>query len=89
MVGYSPFGQGRLPESPALDSLAEARHATPAQVILAFLTRDAGVFTIPKSSGMERPRQNVQAMNLKVSEEDVRKVEKAFPARRRSGLPML
>src|SRR5690349_24247723 len=40
VVAYSPFGNNRMPAAPELDEVARAHGATPAQVALAFLTRD-------------------------------------------------
>src|SRR3954468_15823831 len=50
VVAYSPFGSGHFPESKVLDEVAAAHGATPRQVALAFLTRKAPVFAIPKSA---------------------------------------
>src|SRR5262245_51507564 len=55
LVGYSPFGSGRFPKANtpggrALAEIAARTGATPRQLALAFLTRDEGVVTIPKSA---------------------------------------
>src|SRR5262249_38972342 len=54
VVGYSPFGHGNFPRSNTaggriLAEIAAAHHATPRQVALRFLTRQAPLFTIPKA----------------------------------------
>jgi diketogulonate reductase-like aldo/keto reductase len=89
VVAYSPFGQGRLPDDPGLADVAAARGATPAQAALAFLTRDPGVIAIPKSSDAGRTAENVQAARLRLSEDEVRRIDRAFPARRRRFLPTI
>src|SRR3954471_7364659 len=51
VVAYSPFNQGRLPaKSAVLEEIARRHGKTTRQVILNFLTRDPGVFTIPKTT---------------------------------------
>jgi diketogulonate reductase-like aldo/keto reductase len=94
VVGYSPFGSGSFPapSTPggrALDEIARARGATPRQVALAFLVREPGVFTIPKASREEHVVENAAAGDLVLSEEEVRRLDRAFPrARGGRGLPM-
>jgi diketogulonate reductase-like aldo/keto reductase len=49
-------------------------------VALNFLTRQPGLFTIPKSSNPEHTRENAAAAGWCLSEEEVRAIDKAFPA---------
>jgi diketogulonate reductase-like aldo/keto reductase len=57
-----------------------ARHgATPRQVALAFLTRKAPLFTIPKSSSVAHTNENVGALSLHLSPEDIAAIDAAFP----------
>jgi diketogulonate reductase-like aldo/keto reductase len=84
VVAYSPFGSGRFPApaTPGGRVLAEiaARHkATPRQVALAFLLRIDNVFVIPKASTLEHVRDNAGAADLRLSAEDVGRIEAAFP----------
>jgi diketogulonate reductase-like aldo/keto reductase len=94
LVGYTPFGTGQgLPRGNGGKLLAEvaARHgATPRQVILAFLTRRPSLFAIPKASQRAHTDENAGALALKLSPEDERAIDAAFPlGRRRSGVAML
>jgi len=89
VFAYSPLGNGRLPQSPVLKSIAESRGATTAQVILSWLTRDPLVFAIPKSVNPDRCAENVRAMGVELSDEEVRQLDRAFPARPRKSLPTL
>jgi diketogulonate reductase-like aldo/keto reductase len=96
LCGYSPFGTGTFP-GPAtpggrtLAAVAE-RHGpgiTPRQVALAFLTRKAPLFTIPKAARREHVEENAGALNLTLSESDVRQIDETFPLKRHPGhLPM-
>lgn len=89
VVAYSPLGQGRLPSSRVLKEVARARNATPRQVLLCFLVRNPSVFVIPKSSNVDHVVENVEAGRLELTEEDIRIIDMALPARKRRSLPML
>lgn len=85
VVGYSPFGHDQFPSprSAAGRVLAEIgkRHGrTPRQVTLNFLTRDADVFTIPKSGSAEHVRENSGGAGWKLTAQDIAEIDRAFPA---------
>jgi diketogulonate reductase-like aldo/keto reductase len=85
VVGYSPFAHGRFPRptSPGGQVLAKvaARHgATPRQVALAFLTRAAPLFTIPKASTAAHAEENAGALALHLEPDDLTAIDAAFPA---------
>jgi len=84
VVAYSPLGEGRIPKSPILDSVAQSHGATPAQVCLAFLTRDPAVFAIPKASDLRHVRENVRSMRLSLAEDEIRRIDATFPIRKKS-----
>ena len=94
VVGYSPFGSGEFPQPQSrggkvLGEIARAHGATPHQVALAFLIRDPHVFTIPKSARVERVRENTSAAGLRLTPEEVARLEEAFPLRRGRPLPTI
>lgn len=91
LVGYSPLGQGDFPaSSPVLKSVASGRGITPYQVALAFITRRAGVFTIPKAARLEHVEQNAAAADIRLSTQEIEMIDQAFPAEPQSGrLPVL
>ncbi len=95
VVAYSPFGSGRFPaaNSPggrALAEIAIARHVTPRQVALAFLTRDPMVFAIPKAAGGAHVRDNAGAGDLALTPDEIARIDRAFPlGRRPRQLPMI
>ncbi|MEO8593144.1 MAG: aldo/keto reductase [Candidatus Solibacter sp.] len=85
VVAYTPFGQGKFPrpDSKGGKVLADiaARHGkTVRQVILNFLTRLEGVFTIPKASRAEHTKENAGAMEWNLMAEDMAAIDAAFPA---------
>ena len=95
MVGYSPFGSGEFPGprtrgGRALAEIAAARNATARQVALSFLTRLPGTFAIPKTGDPEHAAENAAAGDLRLTPDEVARIDAAFPrGPRRRGLPML
>jgi len=91
LVGYSPFGQGAFRSHPILETVARRHGATPRQVALAFLVRQPGTFTIPKAGRVAHVEENVRAGELRLSDDDIRAIDAAFPLPRprRGHLPVL
>ena len=95
VTAYSPFGHGRFPGPDTnggrvLQQIAEAHNATPRQVALRFLLRSASLFTIPKASNPEHVAENAGAGYLHLSEEEIARIDHAFPrGPRPRELPML
>jgi diketogulonate reductase-like aldo/keto reductase len=83
LVGYSPFGQGRWIRSKRglalLDDVAARLGKTPRQVALAFLTRDASTFAIPKAEHVEYVRDNAGGA-FDLPREAIARLDEAFPA---------
>jgi diketogulonate reductase-like aldo/keto reductase len=95
VVAYSPFGHDDFPSPRSrpgeiLQTIAEAHGASPRQVALAFLTRDANLFTIPKASTAEHAADNAAAGKLVLSDSEIAALDVAFPrGPKPRGLPML
>lgn len=90
VMAYSPIEQGRLVHHPELIRIAKAYQATPAQVALAFILERDGVVAIPKSSNIRRVRENRDAVDLDISDEDWAALDAAFPPpARKTALDML
>ncbi len=84
VVGYSPFGQGDFPsptskQGKALQTIADRHGKTPHQVALNFLTRRESLFAIPKASTIEHVRENVAGTGWKLTEDDLKLIDNAFP----------
>lgn len=84
VVGYSPFGSGDFPdastrEGRVLQEIAAANDATPRQVALSFLLRSPSMFAIPKASKPAHVTDNAKAAGLRLSEEDIARIDEAFP----------
>lgn len=87
LMAYCPLAQGGqlrrgLWESPVIQKLAAEHNATPAQILLAFLLTRPGVLPIPCSSSPEHTLENGSALRLRLSPEELRQLEDAFPAPR-------
>ncbi len=84
VVAYSPFGHGQFPSTRTpggrlLKEIADAHNATPRQVALRFLVRHRNVFAIAKASNPEHTAENAGAGNLRLSEEEIARIDQAFP----------
>ncbi len=94
VVAYTPFGRGNFPRPACrpggvLDRIARKHDAPPRAVILAFLTREPNVFTIPKASSIEHVEENARAGDLQLDAEDVAAIDAAFPVGPDGPLAML
>ena len=94
IVAYSPLGSGRFiaPGSPGgrvLAKVAAAHDASPQQIALAFLIAQGGVFAIPKAAREAHAVENAAAAAIELGADELRAIDRAFPARARRGLPML
>ena len=79
IMAYSPIEQGALAAHPDLIHIAKAYQATPAQLALAFLIRKGNVIAIPKTSSVDRAKENRDAAALQVTDEDWAALDAAFP----------
>src|SRR5262249_14681052 len=87
VVGYTSFGSWPRRGSDgmqALEAVASRHGATPHQVTLAFLTRQANAFAIPKTSDELHVRANAAAGDLTLSTSDIAEIDAAFPAPKRA-----
>lgn len=95
VTAYSPFGHDDFPESGSaqgrlLAEIAAAYGATPRQVALAFLTRRASVFAIPKAGRTAHVEENAGAPGLVLKAEEIARIDAAFPlGRKPHALPMI
>ncbi len=89
-MAYSPIGQGRLPKSPALAAVAKRHNATPFQIALAWVLRDPLVFAIPKAGDAKHLDENLRALDLELTPDDLALIDEDFPPPiRKTALAML
>jgi len=79
LMAYSPLDQGGLLRKPPLKKLADEVGCTPAQLALAWLLAQPGVVTIPKSASRERVKENLGALDVKLSPKVLADLDRAFP----------
>ena len=78
-MAYSPIEQGRLLGHPALLRVARRHDATPAQVALAWVLRLDWVSAIPRAVTPEHVRENVAALDVRLTPADLAELDSAFP----------
>lgn len=86
VVAYSPVGARNFRSSKALDEIAAARGAAPRQIALSFLIRNRSVFAIPKSSDVTHVEQNAAAAEIRLTDDEVRRIDAAHPRKPWRGL---
>jgi len=79
VMAYSPIEQARLVRHRGLADFARRHGATPAQAALAWLLAKDGVIVIPKTSRVERLKENLGAMELRLSKEQLAELDLLFP----------
>jgi len=70
LVAYCPLAQGRVASDAALATIGNKHHASAAQVALKWLLDQDGVAAIPKASRAESQQANLDALKVKLDDED-------------------
>ena len=91
IMAYSPVGHGgKLLRNAVLKKIAQSHDATPAQVALAWVLRQAEVIAIPKASNEAHVRDNAGSLKIKLTKEDLDNLDREFPPpESKKSLPML
>ncbi|GGL57872.1 2,5-diketo-D-gluconate reductase B [Wenxinia marina] len=71
---YQPIAKGRLGSDPVMKEIADAHDATPEQIALAF-EMSRGYAAIPTSGKAERIRSNFGALDIRLTEGDINRIE--------------
>jgi 2,5-diketo-D-gluconate reductase B len=82
LTAYRPLVKGGALEDPVIREVAAAHGATPAQVTLAWLIGQERVSAVPKTSSLERRRENLGALELELTGEERARID-ALPKDRR------
>ncbi|MFD0987999.1 aldo/keto reductase [Methyloligella solikamskensis] len=82
IMAYSPLGtgSGHILDNPVLAEVADRHGVTPAAVAIAWTMRNGETISIPESGTLEHIREDAAALGLKLSEEDLADLDRAFPA---------
>jgi 2,5-diketo-D-gluconate reductase B len=70
ITAYSSLAEGHSLELPAVQRIATAKGATPAQVIIAW-TIQSNMFAIPKSKNKQRLEENINALEVELTAEEI------------------
>lgn len=70
LTAYSPLKDGVL-ENPVVKRIAAAHNAAPAHIAIQWLVRQPAVITIPKTSDVDHARENLAALKVELSDQDV------------------
>ena len=63
-----------------LEDIAREHDTTPGAVVLAFVTRRARVFAIPKAASSDHALANAAGGELRLSTEELARIDEAFPS---------
>jgi diketogulonate reductase-like aldo/keto reductase len=79
IMAYSPIEQGRLLGAAALKEIASRHDASTAQVALAWLLGKPATIVIPKATSPAHMRENFGALDLNLTDDDLKVLDRAFP----------
>lgn len=79
VMAYSPIEQGRLLGDPVLAEVAAGHGVTPARVAIAWVLAGGGLCAIPKASDLAHVEENRAALDLRLTEEDLKALNDRFP----------
>jgi len=90
LMAYSPIEQGRLLGNNVLHEVADEIGVSPAAVALAWTMRNGNVIAIPKTSKLSHVRENRNAADVRLTEEQLTLLDRTFaPPTRKTALEML
>jgi diketogulonate reductase-like aldo/keto reductase len=78
VMAYSPLDEGKLAKNRKLKPIAERHKASPAQVALSWLLGQEGLVVFPKASNPVHVRENRAALDLRLTDEDLKDLDQAF-----------
>jgi diketogulonate reductase-like aldo/keto reductase len=79
VMAYSPIEQARLLRNAKLADFGKAHGMTPAQAALAWLLANDDVIVIPRTGRRERLRENIGALDFRLSAEQLTELDRLFP----------
>jgi len=80
IMAYSPIEQARLLTDPRLARFAARHGTTPAQAALAWLLARPGVIVIPRTGRRDRLRENIRALEIRLTAAQCNELNRLFPA---------
>ena len=74
LTAYCPLAQGKAVHDPLLAEIGDAHNASAAQVCLAWLLGQDSVVAIPKAASANNRRANLGALDITLSEGDMKRI---------------
>ncbi|MEA1079374.1 2,5-didehydrogluconate reductase DkgB [Marinobacter qingdaonensis] len=74
VTGYMPLAVGKVMEDDTLQQIGQAHNATPAQIAIAWVAA-RGVVPIPSSTRPTHQKANLDALNIRLSDEEIRAID--------------
>lgn len=84
LMAYCPLAHSdayrrNITENPVLKQIAANHNASVYQIMLAFLFHQENTVALPKASSQKHIAENLESLKIKLTEEDLRKIDEAFP----------
>ncbi|MES0248415.1 aldo/keto reductase [Citrobacter freundii] len=85
VMAYSPLAQagrlrGDLLSNSVVNDIARVHNVSAAQILLAWVIRQSGVIAIPKAASVAHVEQNAAALQITLSVDELKQLDKAYPA---------
>ncbi|WP_319420696.1 aldo/keto reductase [Pleurocapsa sp. FMAR1] len=78
IMAYSPVEQRAFVDDSKLKDIAAKHNATSTQIALSWLLHQDNVISIPKATNLEHVKENRAALDIKLTKEDLQKLDFAF-----------
>ena len=89
IMAYSPVEQRAFVNDSKLKAIADKHNVTSTQIALSWLLHQNNVISIPKATNPTHVRENRAALDIKLTEEDLQEIDRAFmPPSRKMSLAM-
>ena len=85
VMAYSPLAlagrlRGDLLSNSVVNDIARVHNVSAAQILLAWVIRQSGVIAIPKAASVAHVEQNAAALQITLSVDELKQLDKAYPA---------
>ena len=89
IMAYSPIEQRAFVNDSKLNNIAAKHNATSTQIALSWLLHQDNIISIPKATNPNHVQENRAALDIKLTEEDLQQLERAYkPPSRKMSLAM-
>ncbi len=78
-MAYSPLGQAEILDDESLIEIAGQHDVSAAAIALAWVLRKREMITIPKAASLEHVRANAAALDVVLSPDELKALDRAFP----------